>query len=198
MKTIIVILAMLLLPSTGWAASKAVGFVGQVQANQIDENAVQPDELSAISYHIDFCGQNVENGPVYFGPVVTDHFMENDAATVDASIGGTVCDGLDSATEATADAPVFTNVPFKITGMFCTTDGTLGSGETLTFATRSAAAATTPSVTCSLAAGESDCVSNTGSTTDIAAGATVAVLATQSSNNSDDNSWCRVWISLKE
>jgi hypothetical protein len=163
----------------------------------LSENSIGPDELAVITMTVDLCGQNDENGTVYFGPHLTDNWLENEDDITDGSIGGSICDGLDNGTEGTADAPLTGVLAYKVLGMYCFTDGTLAAGETLVFTARSAAADLTPSVTCSLAVGETSCVSVTGSTTDIADGATIAVKAVQVSNNSDDNSWCRVFISPK-
>ncbi len=163
----------------------------------LPENSIGPDELAVITMTVDLCGQNDENSTVYFGPHLTDNWLEGENDVTDGSIGGTICDALDSGTEATADAPLTGVLAYKVLGMYCFTDGTLGASETLVFTARSAEADLTPSVTCSLAEGNTSCVSVTGSTTDIADGATIAVKTVQSSNNSDDNSWCRVYISPK-
>lgn len=163
----------------------------------VPENSIGPDELAVMTMTADICGQLDENGTIYFGPVITDNWLEAENDVTDASIGGTICDGLDNATEGTADAPLTGIGAYKVLGMYCITDGTLASGETIVFTARSAAADLTPSVTCSLAEAETACVSVTATTTDIAAGATIAVKAVEVGNNSDDNAWCRVFIAPK-
>ncbi len=159
----------------------------------LPENSIDGDEFNANPIAVIACGELAENGTTFMGPS-TGAFGGNGA---DLSIGSTACDALDNTTEATADAPIMTNVAFKVTGLYCKTDGTLGAAETLTFAVRSAAAATTPSVTCAIIEAQSDCRSVVGTTTDIAAGATLAVSAIEVSNNADDNGWCLVFGALK-
>ena len=139
------------------------------------------------------CGQADESGTIYMGPATA--AFGGDGS--DASIGGTACDALDDATEGTADAPIVTNVAFKILGALCTTDGTLGAGETVVFSLRTAAAATVPAQTCTVSEAESDCSITTATTTDVAAGATIAVKAVQSGDNADDNLWCRLTIAYQ-
>jgi hypothetical protein len=176
-----------------WCSGTTCRVAGDDTAGSLAENAIDSDDFAANTMQVLFCGENAENGTTFFGPS-TGAFGGNGA---DLSIGSAACDALDNTTEATADAPIFTLVPFKVTGMYCKTDGTLGASETLTFTLRTAAGATVPSVTCALAVGEQECRANIPTTTDIAAGATIAVQATESSNNADDNGWCSVGIALK-
>lgn len=139
------------------------------------------------------CGQADENGTIYLGPV-TAAYGGNGS---DASIAGTACDALDNATEATVDAPILTNTAFAVVGGVCKTNGTLGASETVTFTMRSAAADTSPVQSCVISEGESDCSITTSTTTDVAAGATIAMKAVQVSNNSDDDLWCRMTIAYQ-
>jgi len=161
----------------------------------VPENSIGPDELAVMVDQVIFCGQADEAGTIYYGPA-TEIFLgvTND---VTYTLSGVSCDALDNATEATVDAPLFTNVAFKVLGMYCKQSGTLGAGEAVTFTMRSAAADTTPVISCIISVGETDCRSLTGSTTDIAAGATVAVKAVQSGDNADDDHWCKVYIAYK-
>ncbi len=162
----------------------------------VPENSIGPDEVAVMHDRVIFCGEADENGTIYYGPAVTEFGGGTSAITYTIAAAG--CDALDNATEGTADAPIMTNVAFKVTGLFCKQDGTLASGEAITFTVRSATADLTPTVTCVVGEGETDCRSLTGSTTDVAAGATVAVKAVQTSNNGDgDNHWCKVYIALK-
>lgn len=165
-----------------------------VDSAEIAENAVDEDELDAFTDSVILCGENDENGTIYFGPS-TGAFGGNGA---DLSQGGAACDALDDATEATADAPILAASAFKVTGFYCTTDATLGAAETIVFTLRSAAAGTTPAITCTIGEAASQCSTTTGSTTDIAAGATIAMQAVEASDNADgDESWCRVGIAIK-
>jgi hypothetical protein len=166
----------------------------QDSAVNLPANSVGGGEMSGVQFNVILCGQAAENAEIFLGPATT--VLGGDAST-DTSIGSAACDALDDATEATADAPLFANIPFKIMGLYCRTDGTLGVGETVVFKTRSAEADTTPSITCTIGATQTDCRSLLGSTTNVAAGATVAISATQTSNNADDNLKCNMQIALQ-
>lgn len=160
-------------------------------------NSIGPGEVFGLYKELILCGELAENGTTFLGPS-TGQFGGNGA---DLSIGGTACDALDNVTEATADAPI-SPLATKINGMYCTTDGTLGASESIVYTLRTAAAnavttdgaATT--VTCTIGTGETACRSPSGTTTNIAAGATVAISATETSNNADDNGWCSVMVSF--
>lgn len=160
----------------------------------VPEGSIGADEASIATDTVILCGQADENGTIYLGPATAVYGGDGSASY---AVGSAGCDALDNATEATADAPILTNTAFKIMGGVCKTDGTLGASETLAFTVRSAAADTTPQQTCSLAAGESDCSITTATTTDVAAGATIAIKAVQVSNNADDNLWCRLTIAYQ-
>jgi len=153
-------------------------------------------ELNALNVAAAFdtvilCGDGPSGaGTVYMGPATTTFGGEGD----DASIGGSVCDGLESGTEGTSDAPILTDVAFGVAGVICTTDGTIGSAETVVFTMRTATADTVPTQTCTIAEGEADCSIVTPTTTDVAAGATIAVKAVQTGDNTTDNYWCRATI----
>ena len=132
------------------------------------------------------CGDNttVNNNTVYYGPDVT--LLANTS-------GGQTCDinAAGDTTEATADAPILTNQAFQVLGMTCRNEG--DANANLSYTLRSAAAATTPSVTCTIADGERDCVADIQTTTNIAAGATVAIAAASTSNVGDNTGFvCQV------
>lgn len=160
----------------------------------IAENAIEPDDVAVMHDTVILCGQADENGTIYYGPATAVFGGDGSASYAMSSTG---CDALDNATEGTADAPIMTNVAFKVTSLYCKQSGTLGSGEAVTFTVRSAAADTTPVISCVIGEGETDCRSLTASTTDIAAGATIAIKAVQASDNSDDDHWCKVGIAYK-
>ncbi len=164
----------------------------------LPENSIGPDEIAGLlTMNVTLCGELAENATTFFGPHITDHWLDANDSVTDSSIGGTLCDGLDNTTEGSADAPLPGLLGYKVLGMYCKFDGTLASAETLVFSVRSATADLTADVTCSIAEAETSCISVTGSTTDIASGATIAVEAVMVSNNSDDNAWCRVVIAPK-
>ena len=153
-------------------------------------------ELNALNVAAAFdtvilCGDGPSGaGTVYMGPDTASYGGDGG----DASIGGTVCDALESGTEGTADAPILTNVAFGVAGAICTTDGTIGAAETVVFTMRTATADTVPAQTCTIAEAEKDCSIVTPTTTDVAAGATIAMKAVQTGNNTTDNYWCRATI----
>lgn len=160
----------------------------------VPENSIGPDEVAVMHDWVIACGELAENGTTYFGPA--NAIILGNGSTSYA-LGTAGCDALDNTTEGTADAPVTNLGPFKVDGIWCTTDAALGAGESATYTVRSAEGDLTPSVTCTIAESTSYCRSLTGSTTDIGAGATLAIKAVQSSNNADDNGWCKIYISLK-
>jgi hypothetical protein len=134
------------------------------------------------------CGDLENAATNYLGPA-TEAFYNGGA---DYSPNSTACDALDSTTEATADAPIMTNTTFKIAGMFCHNDD--AATGNIVYTMRSAAADVTPTVTCTVATGESDCWAQTATSTDIAAGATIAVKAVPAADESSNDGWCKVLI----
>jgi hypothetical protein len=167
----------------------------QDSAVNLPKNSVGGGEVSGLFMNAIFCGQEAAGGAggtVYLGPALSAFAGAPD----DTTIGGTVCDALESADEATADGPLFANVALKATSMYCRGDGTLGAGETVTFTLRSAAADTTPVISCAITAGQTDCRSLTGTTSNVAAGGTMAVKAVSVGNNTD-NYRCVVGVALQ-
>ena len=121
------------------------------------------------------CGDatTVNNNSVYYGP----------GSTLTANIpGGRNCDitAAGNTTEATADAPVFTNQAIYITGMQCFNQA--DQDASITYTLRDNAGATTPSVTCTIADNERDCVAAIATTTAIAAGDPVSIRASSTSD----------------
>jgi hypothetical protein len=161
----------------------------QDSAVVLPANSVGGAELSGIGLRTIYCGQADENGTIFLAPALS---VLGGDASADTSIGSTACDALDSADEATADGALLANVALKARGVYCKTDGTLGAGESIVFTLRSAVADTTPVLSCTLSAAQTDCRSLVGTTTNIAAGGTTAIKAVMSSNNADDNLWCLV------
>lgn len=134
------------------------------------------------------CGNadTVNNNTVYYGPDITLLASSGNGQTCDINAAG-------NTTEATADAPILTNQAFQVSGMICRNEA--DANADISFTLRSAAAATTPSVTCTIADGERDCVADVQTTTAIAAGATVAVAAASTSDVGINNGFlCTVSI----
>lgn len=143
--------------------------------------------LTAGQDIIQICGDltTVNNNTVYYGP---------NRAVVATTASGMTCDvaATGNVTEATADAPALEAQAFQVSGMTCRT---VDMGATVSFTLRSAAAATTPSVTCSVADNELDCVADIQTTTAVASGATLAVAAASTGNLGTGAFVCNIAIS---
>lgn len=180
-------------------AADAVGAseiaAGAVATSELATGAVGNVDMGATMMDkIILCGQLVNNNTVYVGPATTVYLA---AASAEAAIGGTTCDGLDSGTEATADAPIATNFPaFKVHGLYCRISSDPTNDVVIT--ARSAAADMTPSLTCTIAGTGSatHCRALTSTTTDIAAGATIAVKAVTTEDLSAQDIWCELYFSI--
>ncbi len=126
-------------------------------------------------------GTTINNNTVYYGPSQVP--VANAIRTCDTTQVGNV-------TEATADAPAFTAQAFQVTGMDCLTADPGASG--VSFTLRSAAAATVPSVTCSVANTATSCSTNIATTTAIASGAAIAIAAASAGNQGSTPFACTI------
>ena len=120
------------------------------------------------------CGEaaTINNNTVYYGPNIS--LAQNSTGlTCDKTAAG-------NTTEATADAPIYTNQAVGVSAMTCRNNA--DANADVSFTLRSAAAATTPSVTCTISDNERDCVADVQTTVDIAAAATVAIAAASTSD----------------
>lgn len=134
------------------------------------------------------CGEatTVNNNTVYYGPSIVLLASSGNGQTCDINAAG-------NATEATADAPVYTNQAVYVLGMTCRNEA--DANADISFTLRTAAGATVPSVTCTIADGERDCVADVQTTTAIAAGATVAIAAASTGDIADGNGFvCTVSV----
>lgn len=134
------------------------------------------------------CGEatTINNNTIYYGPNVTLLASSGNGQTCDINATG-------NATEATADAPIYTNQAVQVLGMTCRNEA--DANADISFTLRTAAGATVPSVTCTIADGERDCVADVQTTTSIAAGATVAIAAASTSSVADGNGFvCTVSV----
>jgi len=114
------------------------------------------------------CGDQVtvaDATPVYYGP----------NRTLTATASGLTCDlaAAGDVTEATVDEPAFDALAFQVLSLVCR--NTADANAAVSYTLRTAAGATTPSVTCSIADNGRDCTTNVGTTTAIASAATLAV-----------------------
>ena len=136
----------------------------------VDDLTVSGDIFGKGISSFNICGDatTVNNNTVYYGPSIT--------LTANTS-GGQACDitAAGNVTEATADEPIYTSQAVQVIGMTCR--NAQDQGAAISYTLRTAAGATVPSVTCSIADNLRDCVADVQTTTLIAAGATVAIAA---------------------
>lgn len=145
------------------------------------------DMFQAGIAHAVICGEatTINNNTVYYGPNLT---------WVTSSTGMT-CDGnaAGNTTEATVDEPIYTNQGFFVRGMVCRNEA--DANADISFTLRDNAGATTPSVTCTIADNERNCVADVQSTTVIAAGSPVAIAAASTGNIADNNGFvCTLYV----
>lgn len=121
------------------------------------------------------CGDatTVNNNTVYYGPSRVLLASSGNGQTCDINAAG-------NTTEATADEPIYTNKAVQVLGMTCRNE--TDQDASISYTLRTAAGATVPSVTCTIADNERDCVADIQTTTNIAAGATVAIAAASTSD----------------
>lgn len=134
---------------------------------------------------ISICGDltTINNNTVYYGPSAV--LLTQSGQTCDTTATG-------NTTEATADEPGFVGTAFQILSMDCRA---IAPGATVSFTTRSAAAATTPSMTCSMTTAQTDCNTNAGTTTAIASGATIAIAAASTGDIGATKGFrCNLWV----
>lgn len=158
--------------------------VADVQARdiRIDGSLTPAEANNWLAYReylgrgiIQICGDatTVNNNTIYYGP----------STTLTASIpGGRGCDitAAGNATEATADAPVFKDRPFRILGMQCFNQADQDANITYTF--RNNTKFTTPKVTCTIADGDRDCTADVQPLDIIAANNPIAIAASSTSD----------------
>lgn len=128
-------------------------------------------------------GTTINNNTIYYGP-----------SMVTVAGAGRVCDitQVGNATEATADEKAFDNTAFQVLSMDCLTADPGASG--VSFTLRTAAAATTPSVTCSVANTKLGCTANIQTTTAIAAGAVIDIAAASAGNQGTTPFACAIEV----
>lgn len=164
------VLAVLALPA--YAAQQTIRSEGAFDYTVRDAVNDNFDELYGMAHAtIWICGDatTVNNNTVYYGPSQTP--VAGAGRTCDITQAG-------NTTEATADAPAFP-LAFKVTGFYCLQPD---AGANLTYTLRSAAAATTPSLSFTVADNALHGATSTPTTTDIAAGATLAIAVSSSSD----------------
>ena len=163
--------------SDGTGTGEVTMVAGAVDGTEILDGTVNAADLAfAGRGQFTICGDatTVNANTVYYGPDM--------AVVTSATVGlNRRCDttAAGNVTEATADAPAYTATAFHVLGMECMH---VDSGFSLSFTLRTAAGATTPSVTCSTVDNDLGCVADVQTTTQIASGATVAVAVASASD----------------
>jgi hypothetical protein len=134
---------------------------------------------------ISICGDGttINNNTVYYGP-----------SMVPVASGERTCDitQAGSATESTADAPAFDSTAFQVLSMDCLTANPGAAG--VSFTLRNNAAATVPSVTCSVANTKLGCTANVQTTTLIAAGNPIAIAAASTGDQGTTPFACQIQV----
>lgn len=161
------------------------GSAGKVR--KVDATAFQQTPGSSLTGRatITICGDGttINNNTIYYGP-----------SMVPVAGAGRTCDitAVGNATEATADAPAFDSTAFQVVGMSCLTADPGASG--VSFTLRNNAAATVPSVTCSVANTKLGCTSAVNTTTAIAAGNPIAIAAASAGNQGTTPFACQISV----
>lgn len=168
----------------------------------LPDSTIGPDEVGAnMLIQAAFCGDLPSSTTNYASPITgyPNGVFYTGALTsvnLDYSLAGDGCAAEDSTTEATADEVMFADVAAKALGFYCQVSSSGSNG--VEFHLRTAAGATTPDVTCTIATGENGCFAATPTTTDIAADATVAISATTTENLSAQDYWCMAQFALQD
>lgn len=128
-------------------------------------------------------GTTINNNTVYYGP-----------SMVPVASGERTCDitAAGNTTEATADAPAFDSTAFQVLSMDCLTADPGASG--VSFTLRNNAAATVPSVTCSVANTKLGCTANVQTTTAIAAGNPISIAAASAGDQGSTPFACQIHV----
>lgn len=135
-------------------------------------------EAYALAEPVTFCGDLGNATTSYLGPGL----LGLNGTPTDYVIAGAACSGLDSTTEATADAPLST-LATKVMGFRCKVSTAPTGTNSHIFTLRASAAVATPtepaytSLTCTITGTATECHSQTGALAAIAANAPVAIAA---------------------
>ena len=157
-----------------------------------DETKDDDDEFldGGLSDSIILCGQLANSGTVYFPPN-TDRWG---GGVPDLTIGGTVCDDEEETVEATADTNPVVNAKVVAIGMVCRVSSAGSNG--VVFTMRASAADLTPTMTCTVATGETDCAATARNTTIIGTNPFAMKVVTTEDLSLQDG-WCRLYFALK-
>lgn len=200
-----------LLGSVGWAGTtprhglNQTGNADQNDTLKILDRVVPPSKNGRPIMSAVFCGQLANAVLDYLGPVeVQDASAGGEGLAGPIDAGSTVCNAADSTTEATADAPIFTNTTIYPLGMYCravTDAGATGSGTLgVEFALRVNAAAPSTALSCRVETGQIDCAAWYDKDTDLPAVAGAVPMDVRATPGAEDLSandgWCRVFFTF--
>ena len=165
-----------------------------ITSGKMPTNAVTSSQLGANPLgELFFCGESCSSSTCAGGHSVA--FLSGDYTASHALAAG-ACDTLGETSIAAASEIASANNAFKVHGMYCVTDSSGSNGVVL--AMTAADAATVPAVTCTIPTGETTCAASTAATTDVAAGAVVAVSIVTTENLSANDFSCRVVVGWRE
>lgn len=139
-------------------------------------------------YVITICGDQttVNNNTVYYGPNLTLVATTSSGLTCDITAAG-------NTTEATVDEAVFPAAA-HVVGMVCR--NAADANADVTYTLRTAAGATTPSVTCTIVDNDRMCAADIQTTTALGAGATMAVAVSSSGDLGADGFVCQITLAF--
>lgn len=195
-RSLIALVAVLLSVGLAIAATPRRGFqygdheIGNSNLDKID--ATSP-KAPNIGLQVRFCGDNANTSTTYLGPDLAG-FWGRALVSLQGAAG---CNSLDSTTETTADFPLNASYPaFYVTGMRCSVSS--DPGADVVFTLRSAAADTSPVVSCTvaLAGTGQDCFAVISNPPLIASGATVAVKVVTGEDLSAQDASCDITIQV--
>lgn len=159
-------------------------YVPIYDTSAVDWKKVAGSNFKGGTAIITICGDGttINNNTIYYGP-----------SKVPVASGERTCDitQAGNATEATADAPAF-SAAFQVVSMDCLTADPGAAG--VSFTLRNNAAATVPSVTCSVASGATSCATNTHTTTAIAANNPISIAAASTGDQGSTPFACQIHI----
>jgi len=132
-------------------------------------------------------GTTINNNSVAYGPSLTLTANTDNGLPCDINAAG-------DTTESNVDESLFTNNNFKVVGMVCRNEA--DANADISFTLHDDTAALSPSVTCTIADGDRDCVAAVSSEpATVAAGSKLAVIAASTSNIGDNNGFvCDVQV----
>lgn len=168
------------------AASIVVTNITTTGTLTVDGVVVNKKQLSLPGRaEITICGDGttINNNTIYYGP-----------SMVPVASGERTCDitQAGNATEATADTPALDNTAFQVLSMDCLTADPGASG--VSFTLRNNAAASVPSVTCSVANTKKGCTANIQTTTAVAAGNPISIAAASAGDQGTTPFACTIHI----